>query len=717
MVQLPLRRTPLALLCAGSTLFAGSMGMPALAAAPSSAPAPEAAPVPVVVVTGSRIEHDSYDFPASIDVVDAARIGNGQLRVNASEALVAVPGLVVLNRQNYAQDLQISSRGFGARSAFGVRGVRLIADGIPASMPDGQGQAATFNLDMAERIEVLRGPFSALYGNHSGGVVQLFTRDGQGRPTVETTVSGGSDGAYKVDVNAQGEAGGIGYVVDASRFGTDGYREHSAARRDQGFAKLTTRPTATSRLTITASSLTQDDTQDPLGVTWNTFQRDPRAGEIDATDTQVPNRTLAERYDTRKSIDHQQGGAAFEQRFGADRLRVMAYVGKRQVIQYQGFSRGFQAPPTHSGGVVDFDRDFHGVELQWMMVRQLAGGKLSTTAGIEYGRSVDDRQGYENFVGAQFGVKGALRRNEKDKLSNLDPYVQTEWAGGPWVLTAGLRRSSLKVDVDDRFLANGNDSGSVDYSRVTPVLGALYKVTDGLNVYASAARGFETPTLNELFYSSGGGFNFKLAPARSKHLELGAKAQVGEDTRINAALFQARTEDEMVVDTAGGGRTSYRNASSTLRRGAELSLESSLGAGFSARASVTLLRATYETGFGSVSAGRRLPGVPRANGYAELAWADPNGRLSAALETVASSKIYAEDTNLERAAPGYVVVNARIQARQSIDRWRFRQFLRVNNLFDRSYVGSVIVGDTNRRYYEAATGRQWVMGVSAEYTF
>ena len=713
MVQLPLRRKPLALLYAGSTLFAGGMGTPALAADP----APDAAPVPVVVVTGSRIEHDSYDFPAAIDVVDAARIGNAQLRVNASEALVAVPGLVVLNRQNYAQDLQISSRGFGARSAFGVRGVRLIADGIPASMPDGQGQAATFNLDMAERIEVLRGPFSALYGNHSGGVVQLFTRDGQGRPTVETTVSGGSDGTYKVDVNAQGEARGIGYVLDASRFGTDGYRDHSAARRDQGFAKLTTRPSATSRLTITASSLTQDDTQDPLGVTWNTFRRDPRAGEIDATDTQVPNRTLAERYDTRKSIDHQQGGAAFEQRFGADRLRVMAYVGKRQVIQYQAFSRGFQAPPTHSGGVVDFDRDFHGLELQWMTVRQLAGGKLSTTAGIEYGRSVDDRQGYENFVGAQFGVKGALRRNEKDKLSNLDPYVQTEWAGGPWVLTAGLRRSSLKVDVDDRFLANGNDSGSVDYSRVTPVLGALYKVTDGLNVYASAARGFETPTLNELFYSSGGGFNFKLAPARSKHLELGAKAQVGEDTRINAALFQARTEDEMVVDTAGGGRTSYRNASSTLRRGAELSLESSLGAGFSARASVTLLRATYETGFGSVSAGRRLPGVPRANGYAELAWADPNGRLSAALETVASSKIYAEDTNLERAAPGYVVVNARIQARQSIDRWRFRQFLRVNNLFDRSYVGSVIVGDTNRRYYEAATGRQWVMGVSAEYTF
>ncbi|WP_288378989.1 TonB-dependent receptor [uncultured Massilia sp.] len=708
MVQLSLQCKPMALFCGA---LAGLLGGPAVAADD-----PET--VPVVVVTGSRIEHDSADFPAAIDVVDAWRIGLAQLRVNASEALAAVPGLVVLNRQNYAQDLQISSRGFGARSAFGVRGVRLIADGIPASMPDGQGQAATFNLDMAERIEVLRGPFSALYGNHSGGVVQLFTRDGEGRPTLASTVSGGSDGTRKLDVNAQGESGGIGYVLDASRFDTDGYRDHSAARRDQAFAKLTMRPGAASRLTITASSLTQDDTEDPLGVTWATFRRDPRAGEIDSTDTQLPNRTLAERYNTRKSIDHQQGGAAFEQRFGPDRLRIMAYVGKRKVIQYQAFSRGFQAPPSHSGGVVDFDRDSHGVEIQWIAVREVAGSKLSTTVGLEYGRSRDDRQGFENVVGAQLGVKGALRRDERDTLSNLDPYLQTEWAGGPWVLTAGLRRSSLKVDVEDRYLSNGNDSGAVDYSRITPVLGMLYKVRDALNVYASAARGFETPTLNELFYSNGGGgFNFQLAPARSTHLELGAKLRLGEDTRINAALFQARTEDEMVVDSAAGGRTSYRNASSTLRRGAELSVESLLGGGFSTRAALTLLRATYETGFGNVDAGKRLPGVPRANAYAELAWKDASGRIEAALETMASSKIYVEDTNLEAAAPGYAVVNARLQVRQSVDRWRFKQFLRVNNVFDRRYVGSVIVGDSSRRYYEAAPGRQWMAGDKVEYTF
>jgi iron complex outermembrane receptor protein len=294
-------------------------------------------PLHTVVVSGTRAEHTSFDLPASVDVVDAAQIADTQLRVNASEALVAVPGVVVRNRENYAQDLQISSRGFGTRSAFGVRGVRLVADGIPATMPDGQGQAATFNLDIAERIEVLRGPFSALYGNHSGGVVQLFTREPKGAPVVESSFSGGSYGQRKLDVNASGKTDGIGYLLDASRFETDGYRDHSAATREQAYAKLVVEPSSTSRLVITASGLRQDDTQDPLGVSWATYQRDPRAGEIDTTDTQTPQRTLADRYDTRKSIDHQQFGATWESRFGPDRLQVTAYGGNRRVIQYQSF--------------------------------------------------------------------------------------------------------------------------------------------------------------------------------------------------------------------------------------------------------------------------------------------------------------------------------------------------------------------------------------------
>ena len=706
-----MKRSPIQL-NAVAALFA--LGASSLATAADNAEAP----VEVVVVSATRVGHTVFDMPAAIDVVDAARIHESQARVNASEALAAVPGLVAQNRQNYAQDLQISSRGFGARSTFGVRGVRLIADGIPASMPDGQGQAATFNLDMAERIEVLRGPFSAIYGNHSGGVIQMFTRDGEGAPTIETNLTAGSYGTRKADVNAQGKQAGVGYVLDASRFETDGYRAHSAATRDQAFAKLTLNPMDNAKLTIVANALRQDDTQDPLGVTWATYQRDPRAGEIDTTDTQAAKRTLADRYNTRKSIDHTQVGATWEQRFGQDRLRVTAYGGNREVIQYQAFSRGFQAPPTHSGGVVNFDRDFYGTDLSWMHVSQLAGGKLSTTVGVEYGRSTDGRQGYENFVGAQLGVKGALRRDEQDKVSNLDPYVQAEWQSGPWMLSAGLRRSSVKISVDDRFLSNGNDSGSLEYSHMTPVLGVLYRVSPVLNVYASAARGFETPTLNELFYSgTGGGFNFGLQPAKSTHLEAGVKSKLDERTSINASVFQARTTDEVVVDSSGGGRTSYRNASKTLRQGLEVSLDSSWRHGLSTRVALTNLRAIYDQSYGTVLEGSRLPGVPKANAYAELAWKDSGDRYGAALEAIASSKIYADDGNVDQPAPGYGVLNARVSAKQQWRGWRFKQFARLNNLLDKNYVGSVIVGDTNKRYYEAAPQRNWLLGASAQYQF
>src|SRR5688572_16130148 len=194
--------------------------------------------LPEVTVSATRVEHESFDLPLSIDAIAARVIREDNPQVNLSETLNRVPGIVVQNRQNYAQDLQISSRGFGARSTFGVRGVRLIADGIPATMPDGQGQSSTFDLASAERIEVLRGPFASLYGNASGGVVQIFTADGPPEPAVTLSVFAGNDGMRKAGLQLGGTSKGLNYIVDASRFETDGYREHSATRRDHLNAKL-----------------------------------------------------------------------------------------------------------------------------------------------------------------------------------------------------------------------------------------------------------------------------------------------------------------------------------------------------------------------------------------------------------------------------------------------------------------------------------------------
>lgn len=664
-----------------------------------------------VVVSGSRIEHNSFDLPAAVDVVDAARIGADQGKVNASEALAAVPGITVQNRQNYAQDLQISSRGFGARSAFGVRGIRLVADGIPASMPDGQGQAATFNLDRAERIEVLRGPLAVVYGNHAGGVIQLFTPDGKGRPSIEGGLVAGSNNTWKADVSAQGEVAGLGYVIDTSHFATDGYRDHSKADRDQSMVKLTYKPTEDGKLTLIANTFKQD-AEDPQGQSWAGYQANPRSVAQPAID-----------YNTRKSIDHTQGGLTYEHRFGEQLVQLSAYVGQRSTIQYQSIPKSVQQSSIkQSGGIIDFDRDFAGGSARWIGRFQLAGGKLTTTVGVDYEQSTDDRRGYENFIGTTLGVKGTLRRLEEDRVSSFDQYAQAEWQGERWTFSGGVRHSHVDFNVDDRYLSNGNDSGSVSYDKTTPTVAAMYRLTPAVNLYASAARGFEAPTFNEMFYSSGGGtFNFGLKPSTSTHYEAGLKAFVGNDTRLDVAVFQIKTDNEMVVLSSSGGRTAYQNAGPTTRRGLEVALDSRWANNLSTRVAYTGLDASYDEAFTSnlvpVHAGSKLPGVPAQTLFGELAWKHPASGFHAAVEGIARSKVYVEDSNTKQAAPAYAIANVRFGIDRQYGDLNLRTFLRFDNIFDRQYVGSVIVGDGNNRFYEAAPGRTWLAGISARYAF
>jgi len=692
----------------------------------ASAAEPAALTLDSVVVSGSRVEHSSFDLPAAIDVVDAARIGNDQARVNASDALAAVPGINVQNRQNYAQDLQISSRGFGARSAFGVRGIRLIADGIPASMPDGQGQAATFKLDRAERIEVLRGPMSSIYGNNAGGVIQLFTADGKGRPSIEGSYSAGSYGAWKADISSQGEVGGIGYVIDASRFSTDGYRVHSSAERDQGLAKLTVKPSDDGKLTLIANYFRQD-AQDPQGLSWSAYQANPRGVAQGSLD-----------FNTRKSIDHTQVGVTYEHNFGSDQTVVIsAYGGERSTTQFQSIPVATQRfvvgnpndqKRKQSGGVIDFDREFSGFSGRWSGRFGLAGGRLTTTLGFDYEQSSDDRQGYENYIGAGntcgvnvvCGVVGNLRRNEIDRVASFDQYAQAEWQGERWTFSGGVRHSHAAFKVEDKFTSgnvNGNDSGDVSYDKTTPTVAAVYRLTDAVNLYASAARGYEAPTFNEMFYSgNGGSFNFSLKPSTSTHYETGVKAFVTDYSRVDLAIFQIRTANELVVDQNLNGRTSYRNAGETMRRGAELAYDSRWMAGITSRVAYTFLDAHYADS-SATFAGNKLPGVAANNLYGELAWHHQASGFHAAVEGIAHSKVYVEDTNTQTAAPAYAIANIHFGVDRQYGALKVGSFVRFNNIFDRQYVGSVIVGDGNGRFYESAPGFNWLAGVSARYSF
>ncbi len=694
--------TPLHALAAA--LIAG-FGLSATAADTASA-------LGTVVVTGSRTATESFETPYSIDVVKGSDITQGQLGVNASESLIAVPGLVVQNRQNYAQDLQISVRGFGARSAFGVRGVKLIADGIPATNPDGQGQVATFNLDMAERIEVLRGPFSTVYGNHAGGVIQLFTRDPAEQPQIGGRFLGGSFNTWKAGIGAEGTTGGVGYLLDASRFETDGFRDHSKTRRDQAYAKIVLKPDDASKLTLVANGLKQDGTEDPKGATWETFKTDPKAVEQVALD-----------FDTRKDLSHAQAGANYERSFGQHRLEVTAYAGQRSVMQVLSIPKFPQVNfAAHSGGVVDFDREFAGFGARWIHNIELGDDVLTVTGGLDYDWSQDDRRGYENFIGSTLGVIGALRRDEIDTLSSIDPYVQANYEHGPWSFSAGLRHSRVHFDVDDNYLSNGDDSGDQTYSRTTPALGVIYRVSDALNLYASAGTGFETPTFGEVSYSSGSGtLNLGLKPAKSEQFELGLKARLASKTRLNAAIFQITTEDEIVVASSSGGRTTYQNAGSTLRQGIELALDSQLTESISARGSFTHMRAIYDEAFVSngtaVNDGKRIPGIPATTIYGEIAYKHMATGITTALEGIYRSKVEVHDLNTDRAAPAYAIFNVRMSAEQKSGDWTIGEMLRFENIGDREYVGSVVVGESRKRYYEAGPSASWYAGVSAKYAF
>lgn len=667
--------------------------------------------LPSLVVTATYAPVSSFDLPFAIDSVQQPQIGNGQLGVNLSEALQRVPGLVVQNRQNYAQDLQISSRGFGARSAFGIRGLKLLSDGIPASTPDGQGQAATLNLDVAERIEVLRGPASTIYGSNAGGVIQMFSRDGYGAPKVGAETSVGSDGFSKQHLYSEGGNEQAGFLVDASRMDTDGYRDHSAARRDQTFAKVNFKPDADSRMALIFSSLEQDGTEDPLGQTWDAYRNDPRSVAA-----------AAETYNTRKSIDHQQLGMNYERYIGDATLQVNLYAGQRSVLQYLSIPRSVVSNSQRGGGVVDFDRSFHGGTLRWIQPLQGVPGSLTLTSGLDYDQSRDDRHGYQNFSGDQLGVKGELRRDEQDTATSLDPYLQARWQLADWTFDAGVRYSSMEMDVDDHYLVNGDSSGSKTYRQFTPSLSALYAFTPSLHGYASVGKGFETPTQAEMAYAPGVAeiFNFGLDPAASTQYEIGLKAKLGEGTRITAALFEIRTDDEIVVASATDGRTSYQNAGKTLRRGFELGVQSRLSERWQASLAYTRLEATYDEDFvaggNTIDKGNHLPGVPGSSLFGELAW-QPRQDISMGLEGQYRSKVYVDDRNQAKAAPSYAVFNWRTRFEQKAGPWTFHELLRLDNLLDRQYVGSVIVGDSNGRYYEAAPGRSWYVGAGLEYQF
>ncbi|WP_255917869.1 TonB-dependent receptor PqqU [Klebsiella pneumoniae] len=680
--------------------------------------AAQAADEQTMVVTAAPTTVSELDTPAAVSVVNGDEMRQAAPRVNLSESLGAVPGLQVQNRQNYAQDLQLSIRGFGSRSTYGVRGLRIYVDGIPATMPDGQGQTSNIDIGSVDTIEVLRGPFSALYGNSSGGVINVTSQTGTQPPTVEASSYYGSFGTWHYGMKATGavgdgsHAGDVDYTVSTNRFTTHGYRDHSGARKNLANARLGVRINDVSKLTLLLNSV-DIKANDAGGLTADEWRDNPR---------QSPR---GDQYNTRKNTRQTQAGLRYERQLSAqDDLSVMMYAGERETTQFQSIPRAPQLKPSHAGGVIDLTRHYQGIDTRLTHRGELLV-PVTLTAGLDYENMSERRKGYENFVmvnGApQYGEQGALRRNERNLMWNVDPYLQTQWQlTDKLSLDAGVRYSSVWFDSNDYYITpgNGDDSGDASYHKWLPAGSLKYALTDAWNVYLSAGRGFETPTINELSYRSDNqsGLNFGLKPSTNDTVEIGSKTRIGNGL-FTAALFQTNTDNEIVVDSSSGGRTSYKNAGKTRRQGMELGLDQQFGESWRLKAAWTWLDATYRTNVCDDAScnGNRIPGIARNMGYASFGY-QPEQGWYAGSDIRYMSDIMANDENTAK-APSWTVVGLTTGYKWSYGRMDMDLFGRIDNLFDREYVGSVIVNDSNGRYYEPAPGRNYGIGLNLAWRF
>jgi len=666
--------------------------------------APTIPQLPPVVVTSTLNPQTILHTPASISRLDSQTLHTGKPALDLSESLATVPGMQAQNRHNAAQDLQVSIRGFGARSTFGIRSIRIYIDGIPATMPDGQGQLSNIDLPSVESVEVLRGPYSALYGNAAGGVLRMDTAPGKGRTQWRVDGLTGNHGLRRYGMQVSGTTETVlhDYRLSLNRTDADGYRDHSAMRKKMGNARLGFLVGNDSTLTLVANhvNLAADD---PLGLTAADFHAQPRSVH--------PNAQL---YNTRKSVKQTQLGLNLVTDLSTRHsLQIMTYGGQRDTVQFQAIPPGPQANPRHAGGVIDLKRSYSGVD-----VRTTANyDNLTVVSGIVYDHMRETRRGFENFVGSQLGVKGALRRDERNTLENLDPYTQLTLTLTPqWSLDAGLRYSTVWFRSKDHYITANNidDSGRAKYQHWLPVLALRYAASNETSLYATIGRGFETPTFNELSYRPDGlgGLNVALQPASSQHMEVGVKTHTLGGL-FTGAVFHIDTKNEIITAGSTGGRTTFRNAGKSQRQGLELSWSRQFLEHLDVRTSATWLHAVLRNT--QDGAGRRIPGIARHSAYAGVTWAPPQG-WQAGIQWRAQSRIYANTANTATAS-AYGVAGFFAGYKTTVAHWDLDAFVRVENVFNHRYAGSVIVNESNQRYYEPAAGRHWSMSLTANYRF
>ena len=668
-------------IAAGLWLLADSR---ALLAAEAKNTAVELAPL---LITSPRSTTRWLSTPAAVTVVESGT-APGEQNLALDTLLARVPGVFSLNRYNLAQGLRPSIRGFGARGNFGVRGIRVLVDGVPLTMPDGQTELDGLDLGLVERMEVLRGPASVLYGNAAGGVLAIETREPPAIPSMQLDLSAAGLGYQRMRGEIGGSDGNLGGLLAFNSTVLEGYREHSQAHTNSLTGKLQWyAPTGRLRLNFNAID---NRAEDPGGLT---------AAQVKANRRQAaPNNLL---FDADEYIRQQRLGLVWDgYAAGADEYQLRSYVGHREFGNRLGFT---------TSGQTTFERYFGGIGGQYSHHRELIGLAHKITTGFDLEAQRDDRRRYDNLL----GERGQSRQQQDESALSQGLFIEDQLdLSEQWQATLGLRYDQVRLAVDDYYLAdNRDDSGSRSLEDWNYSAGLSYRFTAQQSVYARLASSFETPTISELGNPQGGGFNSTLQPAQALSRELGIKGE-WPSLRYSLSLYRIELEDELVGFSlpTQPGRNFYRNAGQSQRDGLELSLDWQFTDAWRWSLAYAYNRyrfEDYQTAAGNFS-GKRIPGIPRQTLFSELAYEQQNGYVRLGL--TAQAQVYANDANTQ-SAPGYTLFNLRIGKRFQVGEQSLEPYLGIDNLLDRDYFDNLRINDGNARYFEPGPGRTLYAGL------
>ncbi|HSQ01465.1 MAG TPA: TonB-dependent receptor [Candidatus Dormibacteraeota bacterium] len=643
-----------------------------------------------VVVTATRLAEPVGDVPASVSIVEGVDVQGGQRGNGLQESLDRVPGVLVQNADNFAQDVRIQIRGFGTRAAFGIREVRVLLDGFPETQPDGQTQIDDIDLGSIERIEVLRGPAGALYGNASGGVIQLFSRDAPPVPTATLDISGGSYSFGKYQLEGGARAGKASAYAFGSFLQLGGYRQHSDTQSGTWLAKLRYDFTDDTDLTMLANGVDTPVANDPGGLTAEQVAEDPRQA-----------RDLNVQLDAGENVQQARFGFTLNHRAESSDLNVYGYVITRD------FENALPIRPMTGDGIVTFNRVAPGGGARWTLFTPVLGFDQTLTLGLDLQYQDDDRSRYPNID----GERGALSVRQREQVGSVGPYLREAVMLRPDLeLSAGLRYDAVLFDVGVDTPADSNQSGSRTFDQLSPTGGIRWTWLDGrpavlrdLSLFATIGTAFQTPTTTELVNPSGAGFNPDVQPQTSVTYELGGRAHWPGSLVTEASTYYIEVADELVQFEAPNGHTGYRNAGHSRRYGLELDWQARLLAPLRWSGGVTLIKSEYtdyqvgETNF----AGNDEPGIPQWWIFQELRYDHPLG-FFAALQAYLVDGYFVNDANTA-STQAYELLNLRAGYQVNLgDHWSVAPYVGFNNLANQNYIGTVRLNALGGRYFEPA---------------